>query len=78
MESTESNKQYRFLIVGGGGYVGFHIGLQLLKLKHQVALYDLNRPLKKWASYKTIVTSSDKWLLTSFGAMKFIQGNPVD
>ena len=71
----ESNKKYRFLITGGGGYVGFHIALQLIKLKHQVSLLDLNRPHRKWVKHQLRKSSSNEYIQTSYGSMQFIEGN---
>ena len=71
----ESNRQYRFLITGGGGYVGFHIALKLVELGHQVVLYDLNYPHQNWAEYQLQETSQQQSIQTSYGSMQFIQGN---
>ena len=34
----------KFLVTGGGGYIGLHIGLNLLKRNHQVILFDIRKP----------------------------------
>jgi len=71
----ESNRQYRFLVTGGGGYVGFHIALKLVELGHQVVLYDLNYPHQNWAEYQLQETSQQQSIQTSYGSMQFIQGD---
>lgn len=42
--------QMKFLVTGGGGYVGFHIGLKLVECGHQVILLDVKRPSEKWTN----------------------------
>lgn len=38
----------KFAVIGGGGYVGFHIGLSLWRRGHSVILFDLNEPDPFW------------------------------
>ena len=78
MESTDASKITTFLITGGGGYIGFHIGLRLVQLKKNVILYDVHYPSEKWGS--SIVQSStingtfNAQIASSHGEMKFILG----
>ena len=71
----ESNARYRFLITGGGGYVGFHIALKLVQFKHQVVLLDLNHPHRTWAKYHIEDSSQHEIIHTSNGSMKFVKGS---
>ncbi len=77
----DSQSTYKFLITGGGGYIGFHIGLRLLQLQHEVILFDVNYPAKKWdpniehsVSYNTHGIKIEE-ISCSDGTMKFINGN---
>jgi len=74
----ESNARYRFLITGGGGYVGFHIALKLVQFKHQVVLLDLNHPHRTWAKYHIEDSSQHEIIHTSNGSMKFVKGDIRD
>jgi nucleoside-diphosphate-sugar epimerase len=38
----------KFVIVGGGGYIGYHIGLDLVIKGHSVVLLDLREPDVEW------------------------------
>lgn len=70
---------YRFLVTGGAGHVGFHIGVRLLQLKHEVILVDINYPSKKWDCNIRISSVGDsegtEEITCSHGTMKFIKGN---
>lgn len=72
-----------FLITGGGGYIGFHIGLKLVQLEKDVILFDVQSPSTvKWGIHSKIVESSTilngKCTVTNisypYGKLKFIQG----
>merc|ERR1711973_131882 len=76
--AMESNARYRFLITGGGGYVGFHIALKLVQFKHQVVLLDLNHPHRTWAKYRIEDSSQHEIIHTSNGSMKFVKGDIRD
>ncbi|CAG7832827.1 unnamed protein product [Allacma fusca] len=41
----------KFAIVGGGGFVGFHIGKDLSNKGYSVLLLDLNKPDEEWGEY---------------------------
>jgi nucleoside-diphosphate-sugar epimerase len=68
-----------FLITGGAGYIGFHVGLQLLQLKHKVILLDINYPNKKWDSNLEFSPNGNgeelEDISCSYGTMKFVKGN---
>ena len=68
-----------FLITGGAGYVGFHVGIKLLQLKHNVILFDANYPLKKWDPNIEFDLSGNgeeiEKFSCSYGTMKFVKGN---
>ncbi len=68
-----------FLITGGAGYIGFHIGLQLLQLKQKVILLDINYPTKKWDSNFEFSPNGNgeeiEDVSCSYGTMKFVKGN---
>lgn len=76
-----SEHSYTFLITGGAGYIGFHIGLQLLQLKHKVILFDINYPNKKWDSNLEFSPNGNgeemEDISCSYGTMKFLKGNFV-
>jgi nucleoside-diphosphate-sugar epimerase len=85
MMSTDSSAncdvRKTFLITGGGGYIGFHIGLKLVQLDKDVILFDVQFPAVKWDTHISIVDSSTingKYTVTDiscpFGKLKFIQG----
>lgn len=38
----------KFVIVGGGGYIGYHIGQDLQAKGHTVLLFDIVEPHKDW------------------------------
>lgn len=68
---------FRFVITGGGGFIGFHIGLRLLQLNHEVILYDINYPSAKWDAKLQISHDDDdlfKEGTCSFGKLKFVKG----
>ena len=75
-----------FLITGGGGYIGFHIGLKLVQLEKDVILFDVQFPSTvKWNIHSSIVQSSTingKYTVTDiscpYGKLKFIQGKLSD
>lgn len=76
-----SHLSYKFLITGGGGYIGFHIGLRLLQLQHEVTLFDTNYPSKKWdpnVRYSHSANASDgnnrEDISCSYGTMTFVKG----
>lgn len=60
----------RVLIVGGSGYIGFHIGLELQARGHEVTLFDLCPPNPMW--FSDVVLSSDS---TTTGHFPFVQGS---
>ena len=75
----ELDSMATFLITGGGGYVGFHIGLKLVQLKMKVILLDINFPSAKWGC--SIVQPSTQGNGTStaqivcpYGSIEFVQG----
>ena len=74
-----SESSYTFLITGGAGFIGFHIGVKLLQLKHIVILFDVNYPLKKWDSNIELGSNSDgeeiEEISCSYGTMKFVKGH---
>ena len=74
-----SESSYTFLITGGAGFIGFHIGVKLLQLKHIVILFDVNYPLKKWDSNIELGPNSDgeeiEDISCSYGTMKFVKGH---
>lgn len=74
-----SESSYTFLITGGAGFIGFHIGVKLLQLKHIVILFDVNYPLKKWDPNIELYPNSDgeeiEEISCSYGTMKFVKGN---
>jgi len=79
----DSQPAYKFLITGGGGYIGFHIGLRLLQLQHEVILFDVNYPSKKWdpniehsVSHNTHGKKIEE-ISCSHGTMKFINGSKL-
>lgn len=81
-EMNDQQSSYKFLITGGGGFIGFHIGLRLLQLKHEVILYDINYPSKKWDSAldldsTTGIQGKTEELFCSYGKIKFFKGEPV-
>lgn len=69
----------RFLVTGGSGPIGFHIGLRLLQLKHEVILFDINYPSEKWDSNIRFSSEGNSGeieeMTCSFGKMKFVKGN---
>ncbi|XP_046635213.1 short-chain dehydrogenase/reductase family 42E member 1-like [Daphnia pulicaria] len=71
-----------FLITGGAGYIGFHVGLQLLQLKHKVILLDINYPNKKWDSNLEFSPNGNgeelEDISCSYGTMKFVKGDVRD
>ncbi len=76
------NTSYKFLVTGGGGYIGFHVGLALVQLKQEVVLFDIKYPSKIWDPSIEIssVSSEDGELVEeqircSYGTMKFVKGN---
>ena len=75
--SIQDTVSHKFLITGGGGYIGFHIGLDLLRLKHEVILFDLNFPAKLWNDSLTYSSDGDhiNHVSCSLGNFKFIKGN---
>jgi len=74
-----SETSYTFLITGGAGYIGFHIGLQLLRLKHKVILFDINYPTRKWDQNIEFSPNGNEEeiedISCSYGTMKFVKGN---
>jgi UDP-glucose 4-epimerase len=38
----------RVVIIGGAGYIGYHIGLDLYHRGHTVTLFDLSYPNEEW------------------------------
>ncbi|ODN00943.1 Short-chain dehydrogenase/reductase family 42E member 1, partial [Orchesella cincta] len=48
------------LIVGGGGYIGFHTGLSLWERGHKVILFDIIEPDTRWISRSSIFTQTTK------------------
>lgn len=38
----------RFAVIGGGGYIGFHISVQLVSDGHSVVGFDINEPHPEW------------------------------
>ncbi len=83
MDTTASNQRdppSKFLITGGCGYVGFHIGKWLVEHGHQVTLYDLKYPLSQWDP--TITTtpycSSVERLVSSSGIFFYRKGDVRD
>ena len=79
----DSQLAYKFLITGGGGYIGFHIGLRLLQLRHEVILFDVNYPSKKWDPIiKNLVVKKTNGEISeeiscSHGTMEFVKGNKL-
>jgi len=70
----------KFLVTGGGGYIGFHISLKLLELGHQVSLLDISYPSKKWDTSLSIIDNEEKQaneIHCSFGKMEFIKGKTL-
>jgi nucleoside-diphosphate-sugar epimerase len=41
----------KFAVLGGGGYIGFHIGKDLSSKGYSVVLLDLNKPDEEWGEY---------------------------
>lgn len=78
-QNMYSEHSYTILITGGAGYIGFHIGLQLLQLKHKVILLDINYPNKKWDSNLEFSPNGNgeemEDMSCSYGTMKFVKGN---
>lgn len=79
--TMNSQLSHKFLVTGGGGYIGFHIGLRLLQLQHEVTLFDISYPSKKWDpnmrySHSTNVSEDDnrEEISCTYGTMKFIKG----
>lgn len=72
----------RFLVTGGSGPIGFHIGLRLLQLKHEVILFDINYPSEKWDSNIRFSSEGNSGeieeMTCSFGKMKFVKGDVRD
>jgi len=48
------------IIVGGGGYIGFHTGLSLWERGHKVTLFDIIEPNRIWISRSSIFTQTTK------------------
>ena len=72
-------QSYTFLVTGGGGYIGFHIGLRLLQLKHKVILFDVNYPSKKWDQNlsfpaSAVSTGPIEEITCSYGILHFVMG----
>lgn len=44
--TVEGGVRERHLVTGGGGYVGLHLGLELLKQGHHVVLFDIRQPVE--------------------------------
>lgn len=70
---------HKFLITGGGGYIGFHIAKRLLQLKQEVILFDLNYPSRTWDSnleYPLTTAGDDgmEELCCTDGKLKFVKG----
>ena len=38
----------KFVIVGGGGYIGYHIGVDLVTKGHHAILLDIREPDSEW------------------------------
>jgi len=80
--ASGDDRNKTFLITGGGGYIGFHIGLKLVQLEKNVILFDVQFPSTvKWNIHSSIVQSSTingKYTVTDiscpYGKLKFIQG----
>lgn len=77
MENRQNS--YKFLVTGGGGYIGFHIAKRLLQLNHQVVIFDLNYPSKKWDSklqYPVTTSGNDQMeeIYCSDGKLIFVKG----
>lgn len=73
---------YKFLITGGGGYIGFHIAKRLLQLNHQVIIFDLNYPSTKWDSciqypIRIGIDNQIVKMYCSDGILEFAQGTNV-
>ena len=80
----DSQLTHKFLIVGGGGYIGFHVGLRLLQLRHEVILFDMNYPSKKWdpnikvsSMSQNINEETSEVISCTHGTMKFVKGNEL-
>lgn len=70
---------HKFLVTGGGGYIGFHIAKRLIQLKHEVIIFDLNYPTKSWDAnleYPLTTASNDgmEELCCTDGKFKFVKG----
>lgn len=71
----------KFLVTGGGGYIGFHIGMRLLQLGYEVVLFDLRHPSSDWDHNISVqrihCDELEKELITcSAGKVLFIKGIP--
>lgn len=69
----------KILVTGGGGYIGFHIGMRLLELDYEVVLYDLRYPSRDWDTniriHGIFNEEGEKEVITcTAGKMMFIKG----
>jgi len=61
----------RYGIVGGGGYIGYHIAVSLISNGHAVVLYDLFQPDSEWVQDAEEVEAFRKQKQN----LRFIQGD---
>jgi nucleoside-diphosphate-sugar epimerase len=66
----------KFLITGGCGFIGFHIGRSLLDHGHQVVLYDVTYPDEDWDERLLVAFKCQlvEQIVTSSGLIEFIKG----
>jgi len=61
----------KFVIVGGGGYIGYHIGVDLVTKGHEVLLLDIREPDEEWVQDALLCSE----FLDRKGKLKFRTGN---
>ncbi len=57
----------RVVIIGGGGYIGFHIGVEMKQRGHDVTLFDLFPPHSEWVGLRENMLPFVKGTILSVG-----------
>lgn len=76
-------------IIGGGGYIGYHVGVSMLERNHNVTLFDISEPDSFWLDLTHMIkisnnpqnsTLSETFYKQKAGhkTLKFVKGSLLD
>lgn len=70
------SRRYRLLVTGGSGYVGFNVALGLVRLGHDVTVYDRRAPSHRYHSGMVAAFRDElaEFLITSYGQLRYVRG----